>query len=88
MLICGAVATVGAIRVLMSLGLKYHDNYEFYGQSPVVVLIPIAGIIGFVGPGITVWWLHNNHWRVSLRTLFIGLTVFAVLLGAFVWAIR
>ena len=88
MLACGAAATAGMIRALMSVGLKYHNNYEYYGQTPAVLLIPIAAVFAFVMPGVIVWRLHRNRWRVSLRTLLIGMTAVAVLLGLAIWAMR
>jgi hypothetical protein len=81
MIVSGAVAAGGTAYVLLSLGLKYHDNYEYYGQSPAVILIPMFGIIASAISGIIVWRLHNNHWRVSLRTLLIAMTVVAVVMG-------
>jgi hypothetical protein len=82
MIASGALAAVGTLRVLMSLGMKYNNNYEFYGQHPAVALIPIIGIVGFVIPGIVVWRLRENHWRVSLCTLVMAMTLIAVLFGA------
>jgi hypothetical protein len=84
MLASGAAAAVGTLSVLMSLGMKYHDNYEYYGQTPAVLLIPIAAIVAFMLPGIIVWGLHQNQWRVSLRTLLIVITLVAVGLGLIV----
>ena len=72
----------------MSLDLKYHDNYEYYGQTPAVLLIPTAAIVAFVVPGVIVWRLHKNQWRVSLRTLLIATTLVAVVLGLIVYAAR
>jgi hypothetical protein len=72
----------------MSVGLKYHNNYEYYGQTPAVLLIPIAGVLGFAMPGIMVWRLHRNRWRISLRALLVGMTAFAVLLGLALWVLR
>ena len=88
MVACGIAAMALTLYVLMSLGLKYHNNYEYYGQTPANLLIPISGLIAFVLPGIIVWRLHQNHWRVSLRTLLIAVTVTCVLLGALVYAVR
>lgn len=82
LMVCsGAAAAVVAIRVLMSLGLKYHDNYEYYGQSATVLVIPVAAFVAFVLPGLIVWRLHKSHWRISLRTLLVGMTMVAVALG-------
>jgi hypothetical protein len=88
MLAGGTVAAFWTIHFLMSLGLKYHDNYERYGQMPTVLLVPMAGIIGFVTPGIIVWRLRRNGWRVRLRTLLITTAVVAMFLGLSFWAAR
>ena len=82
LMVCsGAAAAVVATRLLMSLGLKYHDNYEYYGQSAALLVIPIVAFVAFVVPGIIVWNLYRNQWRISLRTLLIGMTMVAVALG-------
>jgi hypothetical protein len=88
MLACGAAAMVGMIRALISVGLKYHNNYEYYGQTPAVLLIPIATVFAFAMPAIIVWRLHRNRWQVSLRTMLIGMTAVAVLLGLALWALK
>jgi hypothetical protein len=88
MVICGAGAALTTLNYLMKLGLERYDNYEHYGQTPAVFLIPLAAIIGFTAPGILVWWLQNNRWRMSLRALLVIMTVVALLLGAVVYALR
>ena len=35
-----------AILVLMGLGGQYHDNYEYYGQYPLLYVTP--GLVGLV----------------------------------------
>jgi hypothetical protein len=85
MVASGAAATIGATSFSMSLGLKYHNNYEYYGKLPAMLLIPFAAIVGFVVPGIVIWRLHINRWRVSLRTLLIATTLVAVVLGLVVY---
>jgi hypothetical protein len=42
MIICGAGAALTTLSWLMNLGLKHYDNYEYYGQTPAVFLIPLA----------------------------------------------
>ena len=82
LMVCsGAAAAVVATRLLMSLGLKYHDNYEYYGQSAALLVIPLVAFVAFVVPGMIVWRLHRTQWRISLRTLLIGMTMVAVALG-------
>jgi hypothetical protein len=48
MVICGAVALFATILILMQLGLSLHDNYEYYGQYPLLVWGP--AVIAFVMP--------------------------------------
>ena len=82
LMVCSsAAAAVVATRLLMSLGLKYHDNYEYYGQSAALLVIPLVAFVAFVVPGMIVWRLHRTQWRISLRTLLIGMTMVAVALG-------
>jgi hypothetical protein len=88
MVVCGAGAALTALSCLMRLGLKYHDNYEYYGQTPAVFLIPLAAIIGFAAPGVLVWWLRNNGWRISLRAMLILMTLIAAILGVVVYVLR
>jgi hypothetical protein len=88
MIICGAGAALTALSCLMRLGLKHYDNYEHYGQTPAVLLIPLAAVIGFATPGILVWWLRNNRWRISVRAMLIIMTVIAAILGIVVLTLR
>jgi hypothetical protein len=88
MVICGAGAALTTLNFLMKLGLKHYDNYEYYGQTPAVLLIPLAAIIGFATPGILVWWLRSNRWRISMRAMFTIMTLIAAILGFVVYALR
>jgi hypothetical protein len=88
MVVCGAGAALTTLSYLMKLGLKHYDNYEYYGQTPAVLLIPLAAIIGFAAPGILVWWLRNNRWRISLRAMLIIMTLIAAILGFMVYTLR
>ena len=83
MVVCGAGAYVMAVSYLMHLGLKLHGNYEYYGSTPAIALIFVAGAMGFAAPGVVVWYLWNIElsWRFSLRTLLIAITLIAVVLG-------
>jgi hypothetical protein len=67
----------------MNLGLKQHDNYEYYGGTFGLVIVIVSGIIGFVAPGILVWYLNKSSWQVSLRTFLIAMFVVAVILGIY-----
>lgn len=86
MVVCGVAAYVMALMFLMELGTKLHGNYEYYGSFSVVVLIYVAGAMGFLAPGFIVWHLCNRHnrelsWQFSLRTLLIAMTLVAVTFG-------
>src|SRR5688572_30544165 len=85
--VCGGGAYVMAMMLLMNLGTTHHDNYEYYGQTAAVALIFVAGVLGFLAPGVVVWYLRSRQrsWQFSLRALLIAMTVAALLLGAVVW---
>ena len=88
MMVCGAGAALTTLTCLMKLGLKHHNNYEHYGQTPAVFLLPLAAIIGFAAPGFLVWWFRNNRWRISLRASLIIMTLIAAILGFVVYALK
>ena len=89
LMVCsGAAAAVVVTRILMSLGMRYHDNYEYYGQSAALLVIPVVAFVAFMVPGLIVWGLHRTQWRISLRTLLIGMTMVAVALGLVVALLR
>ncbi len=83
MVVSGIVTYVTAIVILMELGTKFHGNYEYYGSFPALILLYGLGAIGFLAPGVVVWYLHKRGppWRFSLRTLLIATTVIAIVLG-------
>ena len=67
MAVCGAGTLFGTILILMMLGSKYHDNYEYYGINyPVLVWGP--AVLGFLTPGFLVWYLekrgYKNTWKI------------------------
>jgi hypothetical protein len=88
MIVSGSGAVLASLSFLMSLGTRNHGNYEYYGQTPAVALIFVAGALGFAAPAVIVWYLHKSSWRLSLRTLLIATTMIAVVLGLVVWASR
>ena len=63
MVVCGVVAFVATLASLMELGLKLHNNYEYYGGYPAVLLIYGCGIIGFLAPAVVVWYLQRQEMR-------------------------
>ena len=83
MVFSGIVMYVTAIVILMELGTKFHGNYMYYGSFPALILLYGLGAIGFLAPGVVVWYLHKRGppWRFSLRTLLIAMTVIAIVLG-------
>jgi hypothetical protein len=84
LMVAGSVVAFGAaVTFLMNLGLKHHDNYEYYGGFPGMLFILGCASIGFISPAILVWYLDRNSWRVSLRGFFIAMFVVAVVLGIY-----
>jgi hypothetical protein len=85
MVACGIGAYVLAMILLMDLGSRFHGNYEYYGQTLAIALIFVAGALGFLAPGIVVWYLliTKQPLRFSLRTLLVAMTIVAVLLAVF-----
>jgi hypothetical protein len=56
----GAAAIAATLYILMTLGLKYHNNYEYYGQTPAAYLVFVLGAVCFALPGIIVWKLYDK----------------------------
>lgn len=83
MLVSGIATFVTALTIVMEFGTKFHGNYEYYGSFLALILLYGLGAIGFLAPGVVVWYLHKRGppWRFSLRTLLIATTVIAVVLG-------
>jgi len=67
MVVSGAATFGVTMLCLMELGMKLHNNYEYYGHYRVLVLGPAA--IGFLAPGIVVWYLDRRGvkggWKVA-----------------------
>jgi hypothetical protein len=61
MVASGIVTLVVAIFFFAGLGLRLHDNYEYYGKYPLLFFGPAA--IGFLAPGVVVWYLHKRGTR-------------------------
>ena len=59
-ILSGIVCFFGSIFFLMQLGLQRFDNYEYYGQYPVLYFGP--GVAGFLIPWIVFW-----VWRIGRR---------------------
>jgi hypothetical protein len=84
MAVCGAAAFAGMLAFLMKLGLKRHDNYEYYGGKFGLILMFGAAAVGFLVPGFVVWGLSYREfrWQFSLRSLLITMTLIALVLGS------
>lgn len=54
-IVSGVVFLAAATFILMSLGLRYHDNYEHYGQYPALYLGPgaVGLLVGYFLPSLT-----------------------------------
>jgi hypothetical protein len=83
MVVCGVIAFLTAVSFLMNLGLKLHDSYEYYGSFPSVLFVFAFGLLGFVSPGLLVWWLERNRWKFGLREVLFAITAIAILLGGY-----
>jgi hypothetical protein len=87
LMVISFVATfAGAVWGLMTLGLRRHGNYEYYGLTSAIYLVYIAAAVGFFAPGVAAWYLYMRPgkslpWQFSVRTLLTVVTLLAVLLG-------
>jgi hypothetical protein len=54
MVASGIVAFVVSVWLLMHLGMRWHNNYEYYGDYPVLYLGP--ALVAFIAPVIVSWW--------------------------------
>ena len=87
LMVISFVATLaGAVWGLMTLGLRRHGNYQYYGQTSTFYLVCVAAAVGFFAPAVAAWYLCKRSgttlpWQFSVRTLFIVVTLLAVLLG-------
>ncbi len=57
-IVCGIVFFLGSIFALMQIGLSRYDNYEYYGQYPVLYVVP--GLIGLILPATVTWLLRKS----------------------------
>ena len=56
---------VVVLLILMGLGTKLHGNYEYYGKYPALIWGPDA--IGFLAPGVVVWYLHKRGFKSAWK---------------------
>ena len=89
LMLAGAFAAFsGALTVLMGLGTKTHNIYDYYAYTyPVPSILFMIGTTatGFIAPGVIVWYLRKHSWRISLRTLFIMMTVVALMSATYAY---
>ncbi|TWU29482.1 hypothetical protein [Bythopirellula polymerisocia] len=68
MVVCGAVTLFVTALVLMELGSQHHNNKDYYGSHPALVLGP--AVLGFLVPWALVWLLdkfvNQEAWKVGL----------------------
>jgi hypothetical protein len=87
LMVISFVATfAGAVWGLMTLGLRRHGNYEYYGQSSTFFLVCVAAAAAFFAPAVAAWYLSKRSgkalpWQFSVRTLLIVVSLLAVMLG-------
>ncbi|MHB0958210.1 MAG: hypothetical protein ACYC0X_12080 [Pirellulaceae bacterium] len=58
-IVTGLVFFFGSIYILMTIGLKRHGNYEYYGSYWALYTVP--GIVGFVLPSVVAWILRRRR---------------------------
>ena len=58
MLVSGVVTIYTMMFILMELGSRFHNNYEYYARYPVLLFGPAA--IAFLAPGAVVWYLERR----------------------------
>jgi hypothetical protein len=59
MVLSGAVTLLLTGLVLVSLGLRFHGNYEHYGINyPLLIWGP--AVIAFLAPGVVVWYVSRK----------------------------
>ena len=69
MLVSGVVTFYTMMFILMELGLRFHNNFEYYARYPVLLFGPAA--IAFLAPGVVVWYLkrRDNNRRQNENSL-------------------
>ena len=58
MVLWGFVAFVVSVTVLMQLGTHWHNNYEYYGDSPIFYGGPT--LLAFITPDILAEWRRRS----------------------------
>jgi hypothetical protein len=72
----GFLAMSGVVLFLMNFGLKYHDNYEYFGALwhdgyPAIFMMWIAGTVGFALPGLVFWRLRGRDDQRQTDSVFV-----------------
>jgi hypothetical protein len=52
-IVSGLLCFFGSLFFLTNLGLERYDNYEYYGQYPLLFCVP--GVVGFAIPLVVTW---------------------------------
>ena len=65
MVVSGVVTLFVTILILMKLGSKFHGDYEYYSQYPVLVWGP--AVIGFLAPGVLAWYMDQRGYERALK---------------------
>ena len=55
MVVSGIVTWAVAAFILIDLGSRLHGDYDYYGKY-----VLLFAAIGFLAPGILVWYLHKR----------------------------
>ena len=59
-LVSALLCFVTALLLLTELGIRWHDNYEYYGKYPALFLLP--PIVGAFLPRLLAWMIRRrNH---------------------------
>ena len=61
MVVSGIVTYATTLVILMELGTKLHGNYEYYGNLLPLIFLYGVGAIGFLAPGVVVWYLSKRR---------------------------
>ena len=63
MVVSGIVTFFAVSFFLFNFALQHYDNYMYYDTHPVSALAWGAIVIGFLAPGVVVWYLHKRTTR-------------------------
>ena len=61
MVVSGIVTHVVVLLIWMELGSQLHGQYDYYAKYPALVLVWGPDTIGFLAPGVILWYLHKRR---------------------------